>query len=460
MYIMLWGVFSSFPADKLKDLDDSYIAKYHARDTGFKKIEDFVKRLQQGYIYFPGGSEDNPLNGNSLIQVMFFDFDETQKNCCDRETLINILKSVDFTPTLICDVKNKKRFRIAYVLEWPITGSNQEAFGVMFEILHVLGVDMNTWHINGCIKDCENITMLSDREYSFPKIKYSHQILTSRIKSIYSAMKNSIIIPLRTGYTNALNVIGDNIDDSEKAYLKYDRTLKDLDLMWFKILFTMHCRGMACAEVQNQRGVYSIPLSRLGVYANRNIYTNQGKRIKTDFDKYNRLIAVTDNKTKMLALKNYIKDGILYYDGSYFNYLRGRLSIHCRKEMWIAKSNKYYMINMEAFKGNAYGEMIAEQLISLSFSFKTPFDRKFTCSEIINMVPVFRDKIETISNAKAVNVYLKRAFETAVHIVNDGLYYPCYSNLWTVHCDIPTSRNMDKIILFEFQPYKNCCNIT
>ena len=35
-YVM--GVFSSFPADKLKDLDDSYIAKYHARDTiGFKK---------------------------------------------------------------------------------------------------------------------------------------------------------------------------------------------------------------------------------------------------------------------------------------------------------------------------------------------------------------------------------------------------------------------------------------
>ena len=60
---------------------------------------------------------------------------------------------------------------------------------------------------------------------------------------------------------------------------------------------------------------------------------------------------------------------------------------------------------MEAFKGNAYGEMIAErETISLSFSFKTPFDRKFILFGNYKYGScVFRDKIETISNAKAVN---------------------------------------------------------
>lgn len=144
---------------------------------------------------------------------------------------------------------------------------------------------------------------------------------------------------------------------------------------------------------------------------------------------------------------------MLYYDGTYFDYLKKDLYIYQGKNIGLKKSENYFVINKDAFKGNVYGEMIAERLIMLILSFRNSFERTYICSDIIDSLPIFKDKIDSLPTAKEKNIYLKRSFETAIKIVNNGWYSSCVSYNWRVTCEMPTSNHLDKPITFKYISY-------
>ena len=77
------------------------------------------------------------------------------------------------------------------------------------------------------------------------------------------------------------------------------------------------------------------------------LYQSSEKRIKTEFfDKYNRLIAVTDNKTKMLALKIIYKRRNTFIMTAHYFQLFARKAVYTLSERkcGLQKSNKYHMM--------------------------------------------------------------------------------------------------------------------
>lgn len=452
---MIHLLFSKYPIKQLKSENENVI-KNHCDEYPINvSPEDFVRRLNEGYILFPGGSAVHPLYDSSYLGVMFFDFDMSEKDSFDKKTLLSILFTANLTPSLICDTSNKNYFRIAYILENNIDGRSDitEAFQYMFSILSSLKVDINNSHARGYINDCRNIKRLTDKSFDIYRIKRFRDDYATKVKSLCDALRSGIVVPMRKGYNNALNVLNNASISNNKAYLKYDGCMQNIDLMWLKVLFSMHCRGMSVANKKDAQNIYSLPLSQIGRYANRNIYSNQGKSLKSAFNVYNKLIAVKEYNTEIPVLNNYTENGMLYYDGTYFDYLKKDLYIYQGKNIGLKKSENYFVINKDAFKGNMYGEMIAERLIMLILSFRNSFERTYICSDIIDSLPIFKDKIDSLSTAKEKNIYLKRAFETAIKIVNNGWYSPCVSYNWRVTCEIPTSNHLDKPITFKYISY-------
>ena len=453
---MIKALFSKRPIKLPKNTNEG-ICKRHCDDyPRFISEETFIEKLNNGYVLFPGGNAQHPLKDSSHLQVMFFDFNLSEKNSFDKKTILTILYIARLTPSFICDTYDVNCFRIAYFLEGELSPMDRikDAFQTMFNMLNSLKVDINNSHANGYIDDCRNITILSDKPLRLYNVQRFCNEYTDKIDSICKALRNGIIVPTHKEYENALNILENNIENSyNAAYLKYDESLKNIDLMWLKILFTMHCREMSEASVENNQTIYSIPLSQIGKYADKNIYINKGKSVKSAFNMYNHLRAAVKGSSDIPVLKNAIKDGVLYYNGTYFNYLKKELYVYQGNKIGIHRSSQYFVIHNDAFKGNNYGEMIAEQMIKLIISFKNSYDRKYPCSDIIDMIPMFKRKIESLPTAKEKNVYLKRAFETAVKIVNNGWYSPCLSYCWQVECEIPTSTHLENPITFKRKGY-------
>jgi len=107
------------------------------------------------------------------------------------------------------------------------------------------------------------------------------------------------------------------------------------------------------------------------------------------------------------------------------------------------------MMRSSALSGNFYGELLAEQFLqSVLRAGNLKNYSGIMLSTLINRVPQFKCKLDSLRTANEKNIYMKRAFETMHHIIYDSSsFHKVYADWIVTVPTISTKKLYNKILL-------------
>ncbi len=422
-------------------------------------------RLEDGQLFFPGGSAKEFVK----IQVFFFDFDNKGESYVSKKSALQYLEKIRFLPNIVFDTysssKDCNRFRIGYILTEPIKDEEtaRHIRTLFWEILDKINPDKQFNTISGVMFGGRNCKIIHDNFFTVAAIEETHKRIVYKVRKGKPIRQQTLMLPTAKGFAYALNLVDTStyelIKKSNKSCLRllkansdpyrmdFDNDIASINLDVLKAAYTLHMKNETHC-IDETAHIYAVSVAEVGKFLHKNLYNNNCKTLKATLEKYSRIVAYVNETTLFYAFRVQFEGKVLRYGGKYFDFLKSELFENHGDTQPKERSHNL-MMRSSALSGNFYGELLAEQFLqSVLRAGNLKNYSGIMLSTLINRVPQFKCKLDSLRTANEKNIYMKRAFETMHHIIYDSSsFHKVYADWIVTVPTISTKKLYNKILL-------------
>lgn len=428
-------------------------------------INGLKYRIEKGELCFPGCSAEGFLQ----IQVYFVDFDNKAKAYVSKKDALKYLEKIRFLPNLVYDTysstKDCNRFRIGYILTEPIKDLDtaKHIRKILWEILDKINPDTNFNTISGIMFGGCNCKIIHKDYFSVEAIVETHKRVVRKFRQGKTHQQQTVMLPTAKGYSYALNLIDANTYDcvkkstksclrllkagSDPYRMEFSDNIADINLNILKAVYTLHMKNETHC-IDEKTCLYEVSVATLGRFLNKNLYSQNCKTLKLTLEQYENIFACINENTMFNAFKGKLDGTVIHYNGKYFNFLKSELFEKSGDTKPLERTHNL-MLMSSAFGGNYYGELLAEQLMQSVI--RAGNLKKYSgimLSTLINRVPQFKCKLESLKTVNMKNTYMKRAFNAMLNtIYNNSSFNRVYADWIITMPSVSTKKLYNKVLL-------------